>query len=327
MTKLELLHKIINKENVDRLPTAFWFHYLENEVVNAFENTSYIKKSIDGHKAYIEKANPDLVKIMTDGFFLYNNNIFSRVSSVKDLYNLKPLALDDKWYDMQLEFASRVIEPYKQEIPFIYNLFSFTNTFRFSTAGYLDKLLVNLYRLDKQAFAHANAVVSHDLATLASRLIKEVGVTGIYLCVRNTQGLTKNEYLQDVIAQEQDIINQAKTAGGINVLHICGYEGFRNDLSIYDGFNVDIVNYASTVEGIPLKEAKARFKNSIILGGFDNTTNSILYTGNIAKIKSYTKALIDDFGSDFIIGADCSLPRDIKLENLKAVQEAAIKNN
>lgn len=327
MTKLELLHKIINRQDVSRLPTAFWFHYLENEVVNAFSNNSYIEKSLAGHRAYIENGNPDLVKIMTDGFFLYNNNLFSHVSNIKDLYKIEPLPLDDKWYDLQLDFARRVIEPYKGQIPFIYNLFSFSNTFRFSTKGYLDKLLVNLYRLDKKAFAHANEVVSHDLATLAERLIKEVGVTGIYLCVRNTQGLSASEYLQDVIIQEQNIMNKAKQAGGINVLHICGYEGFRNNLNLYTKFKADIVNFASNVEGVSLKEARTLFKDSILLGGFDNTIQSVLYKGNTEQIKAHTKSLMADFGGDFIIGADCSLPRDISLKSLKAVQEAAVKDN
>lgn len=186
-------------------------------------------------------------------------------------------------------------------------------------------MLVNLYRLDKKAFANANAVVSHDLATLAERLVREAGVTGVYLSVRNTQDLHKHEYKQDVLVQEQEILNKAHAAGGKTILHICGYDGFTNDLQVYADFKADIINYATHIEQVPLKKAREIFKDSVLLGGFDNTADGILYKGSEDEIYRYTRELMADFGGDFILGADCTVPRDLNLDHIKAVKRAAVK--
>lgn len=326
MAKFDLLNKVLNHEVVERVPTAFWFHYLQNELDNAFDNPALVSKSLEGHKRFIENYDPDIIKIMTDGFFSYGNKALAKVDSVSALYDLKPLDDNHEWYDRQLELAYQVTKDYKGQIPFIYNLFTFANSFRFDSNDVgSDKKLEALYREDPKAVEYASSIVSADLGKLAKRLIKEVGVTGIYLSSRNTEGFSKDEFRNSILKDEQKIIDDAKSAGGINILHICGYEGYNNDLSFYEGVKVDIVNWAVVVENVPLEEGRKLFKDSVILGGFANTTEGILYKGSLDELKDETRRLIKNAGSTgLILGADCTIPRDTTADRLLAIKEAAV---
>lgn len=65
----------------------------------------------------------------------------------------------------------------------------------------------------------------------------------------------------------------------------------------------------------------------MLLGGFGNTTKDILYQGTTDDIVAETQEIINAFGDDtrFLIGADCTVPRDIDLKHLAAVRKAAVR--
>ena len=77
-------------------------------------------------------------------------------------------------------------------------------------------------------------VVAGDIGILTKCLIKEAGVDGIYLSVQNLQDSrsSKEEYNQVIKPGELHILNRAISAGGTNILHICGYEGATNDIIV-----------------------------------------------------------------------------------------------
>ena len=72
-----------------------------------------------------------------------------------------------------------------------------------------------------------------------------------------------------------------------------------------------------------MREGKQFFQGKCVIGGFLNTEDSVLFTGNKGEIQNYTQKLLKDVGrKGVIIGADCTLPRSIDYEKIKLVREA-----
>ena len=72
--------------------------------------------------------------------------------------------------------------------------------------------------------------IGQDIASLSQRIIKEAGADGIYLSVQSIQDarVSQEVYKQVIAPSELHVLETAKEAGGVNILHICGYEGARN---------------------------------------------------------------------------------------------------
>ena len=72
-------------------------------------------------------------------------------------------------------------------------------------------------------------------------------------------------------------LNRAISAGGTNILHICGYEGATNDIMYYTDYPADVINWAVELEGVSLSEGRQLFGGKTVLGGFENTEKGLLY--------------------------------------------------
>lgn len=85
-----------------------------------------------------------------------------------------------------------------------------------------------------------------------------------------------------------------------------------------------MINWAVVVEQVSLQEGKKLFGGRAVIGGFDNTTNSVLYKGSKEEVERETKKLLDEAGTTgIILGADCTIPSDTPLERLDWVRKAA----
>lgn len=120
------------------------------------------------------------------------------------------------------------------------------------------------------------------------------------------------------------VLEAANAAGGQTILHICGYEGAKNDIHLFKDYPAQVFNWAVGPEGISLKEGQAIFGGRTVLGGFENTDTSLLYTGSKEAIEAEVKRLIAENGKQgIIIGADCTIPSDIAAERIEWVRQAA----
>jgi uroporphyrinogen decarboxylase len=194
------------------------------------------------------------------------------------------------------------------------------------TAGDANDNFVRLLKEDKAALKHILDVMSDDLALLAKRVIADGGADGIYLSVQNIpRPEVTHEIYEEIIAPaEKKILAAANAVSKNNILHICGYEGNRNDLAWYKEYDVKAINYAAVVEGVKLSEAKRIFGGRTVIGGFDNTKGGALYKGTKPEIEAITEELIKDAGKQgVIIGADCTVPNDIDLQRLNWVRDKA----
>ncbi|BEU88540.1 uroporphyrinogen decarboxylase family protein [Selenomonas sp. TAMA-11512] len=329
ISKKQLVLDAMDRKPVERIPSGFWFHFLDDEIgADAFRDPSLIEKVIAGETKYIEEFQPDFVKIMTDGYFHYQHPQVASARRISDLKGLRPLADDDPWFTEQIAYAKKLTSKYGSETAMFYNVFGAATTLRFMQPEWEkgEALIVSWIKEDKETLKAAFDVISGDLAKLARRIVTEGGATGIYFSVQNLigDGITKDIYREVIAPGEKAVLAAVREVSDYSILHICGYAGHRNDLSWYQDYDVKTVNWAAVVEGIPMEEGRKLFPNHAVLGGFGNLTSEVLYRGSKEEIQAETRRILDAADrTGVLLGADCTVPRDIDWKHLEWVREAA----
>lgn len=327
-TKKQLLLAAFDNQPVDRVPVAFWYHFLPDpEHTQGLGHPEVAAENIAGLTKFYNEFQPDFVKIMSDGFFTYPNRALHDIKSTREAKGIKPIGENAPWIEEQVNLVKAATNAFGGEVLLVYNIFAAPRYLEFAhSAGDANGNFVKLLQEDKGALKHILDVMSEDLAVLARRVITEGKADGIYLSVQNIPKpeVTRDVYDEIIAPAEKKILAAANAASANNILHICGYEGTRNDLSWYKEYDAKIINYAANVEEIKLSEARKIFGGRAIIGGFDNTKNGVLYKGTKAEVEAATEEIIREAGkTGIIIGADCTVPSDIDLERLKWVRDKA----
>jgi uroporphyrinogen decarboxylase len=334
MSKRKLVLQVLNNEIAERVPVGFWFHYAADELEDGFDNPALFDINIAGHKKYYNDFQPDFIKIMTDGFFIYPNEPFISAARVSDLKGIKSIGEHHPWIEKQVEFAKTLTNIFGSEVLTFYNIFSPATLFRFGRHGKSEvsvpALLADFIAEDKETVSRALDVAAGDLAILARRIISEAKVDGIYYSSQDIKDprVTGAVHRELIAPADFKVLEAAKAAekdrGQYNILHICGYEGHRNDLTHFTDYPAQVINWASAVEGVSLKEGKKLFHGRPVIGGFDNTVNGVLYKGTREEIEAETERLLQDAGkAGVILGADCTIPRDTDLRRLQWIRDKA----
>lgn len=328
-SKRELVLKAFRGEPVDRVPVGFWHHFTnEDEWLVGFGNRAIIEKNLAGHQAFLAEVEPDFIKLMSDGYFAYPNERLKKVQSIKDLADIEPLGADHPWISEQVELVQKIRAGFTEDLVAIYNIFAPVTYFKWligKVAGG-DDIIADFLVEDAVLTKRVLDVIAQDIAALTERIIKEAGADGIYLSVQSIQDarVSAEDYKAFIAPSELAVLEAANAAGGVNILHICGYEGARNDVHLFTDYPAQVINWAVGPEGISLAEGRKLFGGRTVLGGFENGKNGLLYTGNQAAIQDETKRLIAEAGKEaLIIGADCTIPSDIKAERIQWVRQAA----
>lgn len=334
MSKRELVLKAFRNEKPERTPVGFWFHYAKDELVDGFENPEVFEANIAGHRKFYTDFQPDLVKIMTDGYFIYPNKLFMEAKTLDDLRKVQPIGENHEWIERQVAFAKTIKGIFGDEVLSFYNIFAPATLFKFGNHGEKNaaKLFADFAEEDAAALGRALMVLAGDLAILARRIISEAKISGLYYSVQDLADsrfsdalrLSVNVPADRVVLDAANEAGAASETGALNILHICGYEGQRNQLSHYVDYPAQIINWATTVEKVSLGQGKRLFGGRPVIGGFDSTVNGVLYKGGKAEIEAETGRLLREAGTTgVVLGADCTIPRDIKLDHLRWVRDAA----
>ena len=327
--KRELVEAALHNKPVDRVPVGFWFHFLEDQRnTDAVSDPALEEQNLAGHRNFIESWHPDFVKIMTDGFFQYPNPAVTRpIQSIQEAADVQPLGRDSAWFTSQVAFAKKLSSAYGKEIKLFYNLFAPARTLNFvqEKVGGQSDLAVFL-REDPATLKKVLDVIAEDYAALAEALIRDGGVDGIYLSVNNINKDTVAavDYQAYIAPSEITVLAGANRANPENILHICGYEGFLNHLEWYKEYPFLAVNWAAHLEGVSLAEGKKLFDGRAVIGGFGQTEKDVIYVGTKAEIEQETERLLKEAGTvGVILGADCTVPRDIDVQRFNWVRDKA----
>ncbi len=324
MGKRELVFNAFDNKKTERVPVGFWYHFAPDALFENSEET--LQRNINGHQKFFDSFQPDFLKLMSDGYFYYDNETVKNIKSAKDLEQVQAVGVE-AWIDAQVELVKELTRRFGSEVATFYNIFAPATFFKFILeANHLPFTLADLLKENPEGVAHALNEIAKDIAVLAEKVITEGKADGIYLSVQNVQDkeITKEIYLKYVAPSEKQVLAAAQAVSEYNILHICGYEGSKNDLSTYVDYDAKIINWAVVVEGVPLEEGKKLFGGRAVIGGFDNTENGVLYKGTKAEIESYTEKLLTGAGTTgVILGADCTIPSDTPHEHLEWVREKA----
>ena len=326
--KREVLQAVFHNEKADRLPVGFWHHFLADEVgEDAFRHPELTQRVLAGQRKFYEEFSPDMIKIMTDGFFGYPHPLLQKaISSPRELLTIATLGKESHWFEDQIQYAKRLVQAYGSDTPLFYNLFAVSRTIAFvqSSLGH-SIVLAEWLKQEPNKLAHVFDVISDDYAELAAALIREAGVDGIYLSVNNISydGVAEETYKNYVAPYEIKILEAANRAGGSEILHIGGDHGFRNHLEWYKEYPFQAVNWAAKVEGISLKKGKELFHGKAVIGGFGQTDKDLIYTGTQKEMEDETIRLLEDVGTiGVVLGAD-TIPSDTPISHLEWIREAA----
>lgn len=322
MSKRELVLNAFDNKAVERVPVGFWFHFAADAFFDSSEET--VKRNVAGHQKYVDEFKPDFLKLMSDGFFGYPNEALKNLKAAADLDKVEAEDAEG-WIQGQVDLVKELTGRFKEEVVSFYNIFAPATYLSFLLEAGGNALTVSqLAKENPEGLAKVLAKIAEDIAVLSARIIKEGGADGIYLSVRNIDGLDQEEYHKYIAPSELTVLKSANEASEYNILHICGYEGHRNDLSTYVDYPAKIINWAVTVEQVSLQEGKKLFGGRAVIGGFDNTDNGVLYKGSKEEIEAETEKLLSEGDNvGVILGADCTIPSDTPLEHLEWVRAKA----
>ncbi|MDR1363415.1 MAG: uroporphyrinogen decarboxylase [Spirochaetaceae bacterium] len=326
MNKRDMVLQVFNNERPERTPVGFWFHFIEDPEADGFKNPALFQQNIAGHKKFFDEFDPDFVKIMTDGFFIYPNKPFLTARNAAEFGQTKPIGARHEWIEKQVEFAKTIRGMLSAGTPCFYNVFAPATLFRFGRGVPGSNALADFIAEDREAAASALNAVAQDLAILVERVLGEAGVDGVYYSVQDINDKRIDAEIREKIIDPVNCaaLDAANKKSRYNIIHICGYEGFHNQLSHFTAYPAQIINWASAVENIPLGAGKKLFNGKPVIGGFGNTVKDILYCGSRAEIEAETAAVLKEAGTTGVaLGADCTIPPDINLARLRWVRDKA----
>jgi uroporphyrinogen decarboxylase len=318
---VELIDLALGGKPVSRVPVGFWFHFLgEAETGDASAEERLFSESVEGHRRFIEAFKPDMIKIMSDGFFSHpaKGPLSSPSEAASSIEALGP---GHPWIDKQAELVKAIISMGFKARRF-YNVFSPSTTLRFMIGR---ERLLEWLKADPAAVSGVLSEMAKSLAALAKAVVG-AGADGLYFSVQNpsAQSFSDDEYGKLLKPGELEILSASRSLGGRDILHVCGYAGVRNRLGCFKDYPADLLSWAASVEGVPLGQGRKLFGSRAVVGGFPNAPGSVIHVGTEEAIKAKTKEILAESGRiGVVLGADCTVPSDIDLKRLEWAREAA----
>ena len=229
---------------------------------------------------------------MSDGYFAYPNPaIHKGLENISDLAGIEPLGADHPWITEQVELVKKIRAGFEEDIVAIYNIFAPVTYFKWLVGEVSggDDLIANFIDQDAATLKKVLDTIGQDIASLSQRIIKEAGADGIYLSVQSIQDarVTQEVYKNNIAPSELHVLEAANEAGGVNILHICGYEGARNDIHLFTDYPAQVINWAVGPEGISLAEGREIFGGRTVLGGFEN--GKMVFSTQETRLRSKQK--------------------------------------
>lgn len=332
MNRKELVTKTFHNEPTDKLLVAFWHHYLEDELVDGLHHPEYIEQNLAGAKAFKEEFDPDFVKVMTDGLFFMPFN-YEDMHCASDLANLHATDEMDAYFEKSIQFAKDTRAIYGNDVFMFYNVFSpsFQLNHRMNQvhpemfATSKEAPVAILLKKDPAAVKVALDLIEEYTEKLMDEIVGTGIADGIYMSVSCfDRGIPKDTYREYVTPCEHKIIAKANSLAADNLLHICGWRGQRNDLSIFQDYDFSVINWAVHAEHVTVAQGKEYFGGKCVIGGFGNNNTDIICTGTKEEIQDVVEKIVDEAGTTgVIIGADCTIHLDTPDEHLHWVYEKA----
>lgn len=289
------------------IPAGFFLHF----------DKSYQqgRPAIDKHLEYYRHTGMDFVKIQYE-------TVFPRRPEIKRPEDWSKMPLYEKdFYENQLAIAEGLIKAAKKEALVIMTLYS-----PFMCAGHTagpDMILEHI-RQDPEKTKRGMEIITESLMLFVKACIG-LGIDGFYTSTQGGEAyrLGGNPLFDECIKPfDLALMEEINRRCLFNVLHVCDINGKYDDLTPFLDYPGHVVNYGLELgpERISGAEISRMFKRPF-MGGLDR--KGVLVSGSENEIRQAVEDLLSRRPERFILGADCTLPKDTPWDNLRTAISAA----
>lgn len=302
MNKLDRVRAALAGEPVDRVPASFWFHFPRAQARG--------DASVKAHLDYYRESGVDFLKIMNE--HPYQPNV--PIVEPSDWRKVRPAPISSPFYQYQLDEVKRIVDGLHGETVAIVTLFG-----PFSSGNHASNSLVTEHmKVDPESVSQGLGAIAESLTEFAMACV-DAGAAGVYYSAQGgeEERFTEEEFLRYIKPHDLAILEAIRDTGDFHLLHICKA---NVRLELYEDYPSHAVNWAVTKNSLSIPDGQKLFKRTV-LGGLDD--RGILVGGSPEEIRAAVRAAIDEGGTrGFMVGADCTLPTDIDVANIRVAVEA-----
>lgn len=316
MTKRDCVKAAIRMEVPEHVPTCFSLHFPKDKAFGA--------EGVKSHLEFFAKTDTDVVKLMNE----YLVPDVGPIQSAADWAKIPVYQYEGSFIEKQIEMAKQILDgcdPDAYKLGTLHGICACAIHPIEARYGYdaVREMLCTQLREDPTPVVDAYKRLTDAMCILAEKYA-EIGMDGIYYAGLGGERryFTDEEFEQYLAPLDKQILKTAKDNGVDTFLHMCK-DGLN--LERYTSYMplVDVVNWGVYENGISLKEGKALFGDTCVMGGLANRSG-VLVRGNLEHIRNEVHHVIRSYGKKgFILGADCTLSEDMPYETIRSVVEFA----
>lgn len=307
--KRDLVLSVLDTSKPNRyVPAAFFMHF--------GKDYRFGQAGVDRHLEYFRATDMDFVKVQ------YELGMPRMELQTPSDWTKIPVYKED-FFEPMLTLIKGIAKGAKSEaliIPTVYSPFMCASQM---TGG--KKQLMEQIKTHPEAVAKGMAIITESLLNYLRASIK-AGADGFYTSTQGgeTTRIT-DPAIFDMVVRPFDmaVMTEADTKCAFNILHICDYEGKYASLSPFTTYPGKVVNTPIVLaDGTPVtsKDAAALFKRPV-MGGLNRLGE--IAKGSPEEIRTATDNALQNAPSNFILGADCTVPGTTTWETLRTVIQRA----
>jgi uroporphyrinogen decarboxylase len=289
------------------IPAAFFIHFDPKFHFGA--------AAVQKHLEYFRHTGMDFVKIQYE-------RTFPPIPAIKrpaDWAGMPSYPLD--FYEPVLSAVEGLVKAAKKEAPVLMTLYS-----PYMCAGHTTSLPLLTSHLEENPDAVRKGLEA--ITGSLMRFVKEcirLGVDGFYASTQGGEaGRFKDPgvFSRHVKPFDLVLMEEMKRACVFNILHVCDYNGPYADLSPFLDYPGHVVNCNPQLTGRSLSWTEiAGLFGRPCMGGLDR--HGLIASAGPAEIGREVTRVLGEASRPFMLGADCTLPGDIKWDSIRAAIDAA----
>jgi uroporphyrinogen decarboxylase len=305
--KRETMLNWLQGKTPDYFPAAFFIHF--------DPSCSLGEPAAKKHLEFFRQTQMDFVKIQYERIF----PSLPAIQKPEDWAKMPHYKLD--FYEPQLAVVKGLVAAAKKEALIVMTLYS-----PFMCAGHTASLPLLTQHLqgNPEQVKKGLEIITDSLMLFVKECIR-LGVDGFYA---STQGGEAGRFQDPRVFRDyvkpSDLVlmNEINRACQFNILHVCDYNGPYADLKPFYDYPGHVINCNPrlTSGNLSWKEVGRLFKRPC-MGGMDR--HGIMANGSTQAIARTVEQVLKEVPTPFILGADCTVPNDIKWENIQAAINSA----
>ena len=288
------------------IPAGFFMHF-------GVQGDAAIKAHLD----YFHATRMDFVKIQFD------EQGFSRNDQIKTPKDWAKIAIrSEEWFKPALYLLKSLIKEAKAEALIIQTLYS---PYQMAKQVVPWELLVEHVYEDAESVCRGMENITLSMMNFVHAAAR-IGVDGFYTCTQGGEiNRIANRDLFNRTIKNYDMIlyKEVSELVNYNILHVCDYDGSYEDFALrFQDYPGQVVCVPLSADNKPLSLSRSAdiFKRPV-MGGLDR--HGVLSTGSPEAVKQATIDVLKDAPPNVILGANCTVSRDIPIENLQAAINTA----